>query len=139
MHGKIPALLLLTVWRNFCSLSAHCMEKCMLLYCSLYEGISALFLLTAWTRSNPALCIQECLLSSCSLHVEIPALILLTVWRNLCSLPAHIWRFTCAEPSLLTAWRKYLLSSCSLYGGISALFLLTAWKNTCSTYFCSLH
>jgi hypothetical protein len=43
-------LILLTVWRNFCYLPAHCMEK------------------------YPAHCMEDCLLSFCSLHEEIHAL-----------------------------------------------------------------
>ncbi len=120
-------LILLTVCRNLCSLFAHCMEKYMLSSCLLYEGISALFLLTAsrnksshpanyveecpliaWKNicSKPAHWREECLL--CLLHGEIPALILLNIWRNVCSLPAH-----CSKE-------------------IPALILLTIRRNLCT-------
>ncbi len=58
-YGEIPALTLLTLWRN----SALTLSPC-----SLYGGT---------------------LLSPCSLYGGIPALTLLAVWRNPCSHPAR--------------------------------------------------
>jgi hypothetical protein len=88
LHGEIPALILLTVWRNACSLPANCIEKYLLSPCSLHGEIPALILLPMWRNlcSLPA----HAWINTCAQ----PSL--LTVWRNYCSLPAH-----CMEKYLL--------------------------------------
>jgi hypothetical protein len=78
LNGEILALILFTVWRNLCSLPAHCMEKYLLSSCSLY-GVF--------------------LLSPCTQYGGIPALTLLTVWRNSALTLLTVWRNPCSHPA----------------------------------------
>jgi hypothetical protein len=115
-------------------------EKYLLSSCLLYGGSSALFLLNSWrnTFSLPACCMEKYLLSSCSLHEE--SLSHPAAWRNLCSQnPAHcIERKTFSHSAQFT--EVLLLSPCTQYGEIHALTLLTFWRNSALTLSpCSLY